>query len=79
MNRIAPPALCPGRPLGNSPSIPGLYFLGLPWQHTWGSGRFSGVAADAHHLMETISARHHPAKSPVPGTDRALNEGTLGS
>ena len=25
-------------------NCPGLYFLGLPWQHTWGSGRFSGVA-----------------------------------
>ena len=35
-------------------SQPGLYFLGLPWQHTWGSGRFSGVAADAEHLAEEI-------------------------
>ena len=35
-------------------SQPGLYFLGLPWQHTWGSGRFSGVAADAGHLAEEI-------------------------
>jgi putative flavoprotein involved in K+ transport len=33
---------------------PGLYFLGLPWQHTWGSGRFSGVAADAEHLVGEI-------------------------
>jgi putative flavoprotein involved in K+ transport len=37
-------------------SCPGLYFLGLPWQHTWGSGRFSGVARDAAHLAERISA-----------------------
>jgi putative flavoprotein involved in K+ transport len=37
-------------------SCPGLYFLGLPWQHTWGSGRFSGVARDAEHLAERISA-----------------------
>jgi putative flavoprotein involved in K+ transport len=35
-------------------SQPGLYFLGLPWQHTWGSGRFSGVAADAEHLLGEI-------------------------
>ncbi|MDT7659822.1 MAG: putative flavoprotein involved in transport [Pseudonocardiales bacterium] len=35
-------------------SQPGLYFLGLPWQHTWGSGRFSGVADDAEHLLEQI-------------------------
>jgi putative flavoprotein involved in K+ transport len=36
---------------------PGLYFLGLPWLHTWGSGRFSGVARDAQHLAECIAAR----------------------
>lgn len=35
-------------------SQPGLYFLGLPWQYTWGSGRFSGVAADAEHLAGEI-------------------------
>ena len=33
----------------------GLYFLGLPWQHTWGSGRLSGVGADAEHLANTIA------------------------
>ena len=32
--------------------IPGLYFLGLPWLYTWGSGRFSGVAQDAQHLAD---------------------------
>lgn len=32
----------------------GLYFLGLPWQYTWGSGRFCGVAADAEHLARQI-------------------------
>lgn len=36
-------------------SQPGLYFLGLPWLHTWGSGRFSGVARDAKYLSEKIS------------------------
>ena len=35
----------------------GLYFLGLPWLHTWGSGRFCGVAADAEHLAEAIAQR----------------------
>jgi putative flavoprotein involved in K+ transport len=35
---------------------PGLYFLGLPWLHTWGSGRFSGVARDAAFLTERIKA-----------------------
>ncbi|WP_370961566.1 MSMEG_0569 family flavin-dependent oxidoreductase [Amycolatopsis sp. cg9] len=36
-------------------SCPGLYFLGLPWQHTWGSGRFCGVAADAEYLARRIT------------------------
>lgn len=36
---------------------PGLFFLGLPWQWTWGSGRFSGVGADAEFLGERIRSR----------------------
>ncbi len=36
---------------------PGLYFLGLPWLHTWGSGRFCGVAADAEHLARLMALR----------------------
>ncbi len=34
----------------------GLYFLGLPWLHTWGSGRFSGIARDAEYLAALIAA-----------------------
>jgi len=34
----------------------GLYFVGLPWLHTWGSGRFSGVARDAQHVVDAIRA-----------------------
>ncbi|MCP2251117.1 MSMEG_0569 family flavin-dependent oxidoreductase [Lentzea aerocolonigenes] len=37
-------------------SCPGLYFIGLPWQHTWGSGRFCGVADDARHLVSHIAS-----------------------
>lgn len=40
---------------------PGLYFIGLPWQYTWGSGRFAGVAADAEHLAEEIVATRRSA------------------
>ncbi|WP_108125137.1 MSMEG_0569 family flavin-dependent oxidoreductase [Saccharospirillum mangrovi] len=40
---------------GISPQ-PGLYFLGLPWLHTWGSGRFSGIDEDARFLLQVISA-----------------------
>jgi putative flavoprotein involved in K+ transport len=35
----------------------GLYFLGLQWLHSWGSGRFSGVARDAAFLADRIEAR----------------------
>ncbi len=38
-------------------SHPGVYFLGLPWQNTWGSGRFADVGFDARHLMDSIEAR----------------------
>jgi putative flavoprotein involved in K+ transport len=37
-------------------SCPGLYFLGLPWQHTWGSGRLCGVGDDAEYLARQIAA-----------------------
>lgn len=35
-------------------AVPGLYVLGLPWLHTWGSGRFSGVGRDAHFIVEQV-------------------------
>ncbi|GAA3118596.1 putative flavoprotein involved in K+ transport [Kribbella aluminosa] len=35
-------------------SEPGMYFIGLPWQHTWGSGRFGGVADDARYVVDRI-------------------------
>jgi len=34
--------------------VEGLYFVGLPWLHTWGSGRFSGIARDAAYLVARI-------------------------
>lgn len=37
--------------------VDGLYFLGLPWQHTWGSARFAGIAADAEYLAGHIARR----------------------
>ena len=46
----------PAHERGITPS-PGLYFLGLPWLHTWGSGRFCGVAEDAEHLASLIMLR----------------------
>jgi len=57
-------------------SQPGLYFLGLPWLHTWGSGRFAGVADDAAHLAARIQGRRESAH---PTTELRLNELALGS
>jgi len=34
--------------------IEGLYFVGLPWLYTWGSGRFCGVGRDALHIVDRI-------------------------
>jgi putative flavoprotein involved in K+ transport len=34
--------------------VPGLYVLGLPWLHTWGSGRFSAVGRDAAYVVDHI-------------------------
>jgi putative flavoprotein involved in K+ transport len=33
---------------------PGLYFIGLPWRYTWGTGRFRGSAGDAEYLAINI-------------------------
>ena len=37
--------------------VDGLYFVGLPWLHTWGSGRFSGIARDTEYLAERVVER----------------------
>ncbi|WP_457421864.1 MSMEG_0569 family flavin-dependent oxidoreductase [Roseateles sp. P5_E7] len=42
-------------------AVPGLYFIGLPWLHTWGSGRFSGVARDAEFLVQRAVLRREAA------------------
>jgi putative flavoprotein involved in K+ transport len=61
--------------------VPGIYFIGLPWLYTWGSGRFSGVSRDAEYLAEHIEARVG-----LTGAERqdalaqsALNEAAIGS
>jgi putative flavoprotein involved in K+ transport len=56
--------------------IRGLYFLGLPWLYTWGSGRFSGIARDASYLADHISAR---TKGLPSGAWSIVNEYLLGS
>ena len=40
---------------GASRRVDDVYFLGLPWMVTWGSGRFSGVARDAEYVVARIA------------------------
>jgi putative flavoprotein involved in K+ transport len=56
--------------------VRGLYFLGLPWLYTWGSGRFSGIARDALYLADYITARQRTANL---GAWSVVNEFLLGS
>lgn len=50
-----------GRPMQTRgvTSVPGLTFIGLPWMHTWGSGRFLGIDRDAQHVAVTIISSYH--------------------
>jgi putative flavoprotein involved in K+ transport len=45
-------------------TAPGLYVVGMPWLHTWGSGRFAGIARDAEYLAAQIAA-HADAAAPA--------------
>ena len=51
-------------------ALPGLYFLGLPWQHTRGSALLGWVKDDAELIAQRIGAvaRSHAAAgaSPAP-------------
>ncbi|TAK78949.1 MAG: MSMEG_0569 family flavin-dependent oxidoreductase [Aquabacterium sp.] len=58
---------------------PGLYFLGLPWQYTWGSGRFSGVGDDARHLAGHVQRRIDEQAEAARTVRVGLNEWALGS
>lgn len=46
-------------------AAPGLYFLGLPWLHTWGSGRFLGIARDAEHIAATAVSNRRKTLVPA--------------
>ena len=56
-------------------AVPGLYFLGLPWQYTRGSALLGWVKDDAEYIAEQIAgvARKtgEPATEPGRTTDAA--------
>lgn len=68
----------PGHQRGVTPAE-GLYFLGLPWLYTWGSGRFSGVARDALYLVDRVEAHIKARSGSGLAATSALNELALGS
>jgi putative flavoprotein involved in K+ transport len=47
--------------------VPGLYFLGLSWQHTRGSALLGFVNDDATYLAARIATRHQAAMSASAG------------
>jgi putative flavoprotein involved in K+ transport len=47
--------------------IPGLYFLGLSWQHTRGSALLGFVAEDAAYLADRIATGHQAGASATAG------------
>jgi putative flavoprotein involved in K+ transport len=47
--------------------VPGLYFLGLSWQHTRGSALLGFVNDDAAYLADRIATRHRAAGSATAG------------
>jgi putative flavoprotein involved in K+ transport len=65
-------------------AVDGLYFLGLPWLHTWGSGRFSGISQDAQYLADRMALAERRQRSAWELLDRSpllevINEVALGS
>ena len=44
--------------------VPGLYFLGLPWQHTRGSALLGFVADDAAHVVRAVGMRSGQVPEP---------------
>lgn len=63
-------------------SCEGLYFLGLPWLYTWGSGRFSGVARDAEYVADRVelTLANSPEDVTLPAYDGAhMIEALIGS
>ena len=52
--------------------VPGLYFLGLPWQYTRGSALLGFVHADAAHLADRIAADRQAVTSAKVATGPAI-------
>ncbi|WP_375423998.1 MSMEG_0569 family flavin-dependent oxidoreductase [uncultured Friedmanniella sp.] len=56
-------------------AVDGLYFLGLPWLHTWGSGRFASVQRDAAHVVDHLVQRRADPRAPSAEREPVLAAG----
>jgi putative flavoprotein involved in K+ transport len=55
--------------------VPGLYFLGLPWQHTRGSALLGWVKEDAEYIAERIAAGGLESEQQAPAVPRPMTTG----
>jgi putative flavoprotein involved in K+ transport len=62
-----------GRPMQNRgiTGVDGLTFIGLPWMHTWGSGRFLGIDRDAKHVATAIIQNDRDAQADDSSRERS--------
>ena len=60
-------------------TVPGLYFLGLPWLYTWGSGRLCGVARDADFVADQIERAGRSGRGSRPVRKRYASRRRTGS
>jgi putative flavoprotein involved in K+ transport len=58
---------------------PGLYFLGLQWQHTRGSALLGWVKDDAEYIAERIRVFHEGQSPVVQTAERRVMPATAGS
>jgi len=51
--------------------VPGLFFLGLPWQHTRGSALIGWVKDDAEHIAQQLASPHAAEHGKAPTREAA--------
>jgi putative flavoprotein involved in K+ transport len=56
-------------------AAPGLYFLGLPFQHTPTSDHVGGVGRDAHHIAQHLAAQSRRPAGPAASTPSGAGSG----
>jgi putative flavoprotein involved in K+ transport len=56
-------------------ATPGLYFLGLPWQHTRGSALLGWVKDDAEYIARQIASFQPNGSAETPAPERGRNAG----